>query len=236
MLEVEEITVRYNGALAVSGVSLKVERGQAFALLGRNGAVKTTILRSIAGVLILNSGSIRMDGHRIRPPSSRVARAGVRFVPESDNVFGDMTVIENLEASVVRVDRRRRRQRVDWALETFPLLQPLRTRRADRLSGGERQSLAVACALASAPKLLLLDEPSLGLSPKMATSLMTSIAAVCKEFSMTAILAEQNILLAGLLCKTGCWLETGTVSVVGDLQSIAESVKAEVSNAKSNVR
>ena len=177
MIDIDDITVRYSGALALRDVSLQIKAGDRFAVLGRNGAGKTTLLRTMAGVLAASSGRLAIEGADVRPPPSAVARRGLRYVPESGNVFGDMTVRDNLLAAVSRIPAGLRRDRVSWALGTFPILQPLVTRRADRLSGGERQSLAVATAMMTRPRVLLLDEPSLGLSPKMAGSLMTSIAA-----------------------------------------------------------
>ena len=164
MIDVANITVRYGGALALSEVSLRIEAGDRFAVLGRNGAGKTTLLRTLAGVLATSSGRVTIAGVDVRPPPSAIARRGLRYVPESLNVFGDMTVRDNLLAAVTRKPARLRRDRVAWALDTFPILQPLVSRRADRLSGGERQSLAVAAAMMTEPSILLLDEPSLGLS------------------------------------------------------------------------
>jgi|ERR1700722_18184908 branched-chain amino acid transport system ATP-binding protein len=226
MIDVAGITVRYSGALALSEVSLQVARGDRFAVLGRNGAGKTTLLRTMAGILSASSGRLTIAGVDVRPPPSAVARRGLRYVPESLNVFGDMTVRDNLLAAVTRTPARSRRERVTWALETFPILQPLVSRRADRLSGGERQSLAVAAALMTEPSVLLLDEPSLGLSPKMARSLMESIASAAGT-EMTVVLAEQNAILAASLCPKGCWLETGRVAAAGSMGEITGALRKE---------
>jgi branched-chain amino acid transport system ATP-binding protein len=227
MIDIDSITVRYGGALALREVSLRIEDGDRFAVLGRNGAGKTTLLRTLAGVLAASSGRLAVDGADVRPPPNVAARRGLRYVPESGNVFGDMTVRENLLASVSRIPARLRRERVAWALGTFPILQPLTARRADRLSGGERQSLAVAAAMMAQPRVLLLDEPSLGLSPKMARSLMESIATACAGSAMTVVLAEQNAVLAASLCPRGCWLETGQVAATGSMGDITKALRAE---------
>jgi branched-chain amino acid transport system ATP-binding protein len=227
MIDVANITVRYNGALALSDVSLRIDAGDHFAVLGRNGAGKTTLLRALAGVLAPSAGSVTIAGVDVKPPPSSVARRGLRYVPESWNVFGDMTVRDNLQAAVTRTPRRARRARVAWALETFPILQPLVSRRADRLSGGERQSLAVAAGLMTAPRVLLLDEPSLGLSPKMARSLMQSISLAAADTEMAVVLAEQNAILAASLCRKGCWLETGRIAAVGSMDDITGALRRE---------
>ena len=227
MIDVANITVRYGGALALSEVSLRIEAGDRFAVLGRNGAGKTTLLRTLAGVLATSSGRVTIAGVDVRPPPSAIARRGLRYVPESLNVFGDMTVRDNLLAAVTRKPARLRRDRVAWALDTFPILQPLVSRRADRLSGGERQSLAVAAAMMTEPSILLLDEPSLGLSPKTARALVESIGQASDGTEMTVILAEQNAILAASLCPKGCWLETGRVAAAGSIGDITTALRRE---------
>lgn len=227
MIDVSDVTVRYGGALALRGVSLQIEAGDRFAVLGRNGAGKTTLLRTLAGILAASAGQVTVAGVDVRPPPSAVARRGLRYVPESLNVFGDMSVRDNLLAAVTRVPARSRRGRVAWALDTFPILQPLVSRRADRLSGGERQSLAVAAALMTEPTVLLLDEPTLGLSPKMARALMDSIARASAGSEMTVVLAEQNAILAASLCPKGCWLETGRLAAAGSMGDITSALRRE---------
>lgn len=225
---VDGVTVRYSGALALSNVSLEVFAGDRLAVLGRNGAGKTTLLRTFAGVLAPAAGRVTLWESEVHPPPSVVARRGVRYVPESGNVFGDMTVKDNLEAALSRTHRKERRERIEWALSVFPILQPLLFRKAVNLSGGERQSLAVAAALVTKPRILLLDEPSLGLSPKLSTALMSSIAEAARASDLTVLLAEQNVTLASSLCNKGCWLEMGRIVAAGSIDEITARLRADV--------
>jgi branched-chain amino acid transport system ATP-binding protein len=142
-------------------------------------------------------------------------------------VFPDLSVRANIEAALVAVTRSNRRGRFGWVLDNFPILAPLLDRRADRLSGGERQSLAVAAALVTRPELLLLDEPSLGLSPKMSTQIIATLKQVAAEWDMTVILAEQNLALAAQLCDVGLWLETGSVQFRGTLAQLGEHLRSQ---------
>jgi branched-chain amino acid transport system ATP-binding protein len=224
---VDGLRVEYSGAIALDSLTFQIEEPRRFAVLGRNGAGKTTLLRAMAGAVSPSRGQVVWRDRKVSRPPSAMARRGMRYCPESGNVFPDMSVRANIEAALVAVARSVRRQRFAWAVDNFPILAPLLDRRADRLSGGERQSLAVAAALVTRPELLLLDEPSLGLSPKMSRQIIATLRDVAAEWDMTVILAEQNLALATQLCDVGLWLDTGSVRFSGTLVRLAEHLRSQ---------
>jgi branched-chain amino acid transport system ATP-binding protein len=227
MIRADGLRVEYSGAIALDGLTFEIEEPQRFAVLGRNGAGKTTLLRAMAGAVSASRGRVVWRDRKVTRPPSAMARRGMRYCPESANVFPDMSVRYNIDAALVAVPRSARRRRFTWALDNFPILEPLLDRRADKLSGGERQSLAVAAALVTRPELLLLDEPSLGLSPKMSSQIIATLRNVAREWDMTVILAEQNLALAAQLCDVGLWLETGSVQFRGTLDQLGEHLRSQ---------
>ena len=213
LLEVDALDVRYGGIRALHGISLHVEAGEIVALLGANGAGKTTTLRAISGLLRAHGGSIRFDSAEFsRRPANEIARAGLGHVPEGRRVFSRMNVRENLEmgayavasASVVR-------ERFAEVLETFPRLRERLDQAAGTLSGGEQQMLAIGRALMSAPRLLLLDEPSLGLAPLLVQTIFKVIQTIHAR-GTTVLLVEQNARQALAIASRGYVLENGSVA------------------------
>jgi branched-chain amino acid transport system ATP-binding protein len=226
LLKIEKLEVVYHHVItAVQGVSLEVPEGAIVALLGTNGAGKTTTLRAVSGFLGLDDarvsdGAIRYRGERIenRAPH-RVTALGIALVPERSKVFENLTVSENLEAVVARrgTDRRRLAEMV-YAL--FPPLAALRSREAGYLSGGERQMLAIGSALACAPQLLLVDELSQGLAPRVVEDLMARLQAVRREAGTTILLVEQNAQVALEVADYGYVMESGRIVLDGTAERL----------------
>jgi branched-chain amino acid transport system ATP-binding protein len=194
MLRVDNVVTSYGAVRALDGVSLEVDTGTITAVLGANGAGKTTLLRSINGLVRPRSGSITYDGHELtRTSVEDVVRLGLAHVPEGRGVITELTVEDNLRlGGLWRRDRAEAARDLDDMYRLFPPLAERRRRPADTLSGGERQMLAVARALMSRPKLLLLDEPSLGLAPRITAQIMATLRRLRDEQQLTVVLVEQN--------------------------------------------
>lgn len=193
MLEIEHLSVSYGPVNALSDVSLSAPPAAITAVLGANGAGKTTLLRTVSGLVRKSSGSIRFEGREISGlPPEEVVRLGIAHVPEGRGVIAELTVEENLRlGALVRRGRARGSGGVD-AFELFPVLADRRKRPATTLSGGERQMLAIARALASSPSVLLLDEPSLGLAPRISAELTAVIGRLAHDDGLAVVLVEQN--------------------------------------------
>ena len=209
LLEVRELHVRYGGVEAVRAVDLRVEEGEIVALLGANGAGKTTVLRAISGLERVAAGKILFDGRSLRGVrADRIARMGLRHVPEGRRIFARMTVGENLDVGAFGAkDGAKARSAV---LDTFPRLGERLEQMAGTLSGGEAQMLAVGRALIATPRLLMLDEPSLGLAPLMVRSIFETLRAV-RERGTTILLVEQNARQALALAARGYVMERGRI-------------------------
>ena len=203
--------VYYGRAMALADVSLSAPAGQATAVLGYNGSGKTSLLRAIGGLLTPVKGTVCWDREPIPATAFRAANGWLRLVPESGNVFAELSVEDNLKAGTLGLGRAERDERIKWILAEFPVLGPLLRRRAGQLSGGQRQSLAVARAVIARPRLLLLDEPTLGLSPKAGSDLLATIGRLTSQLTMTVLLAEQNVSLAMEVCDSGWWLDAGRI-------------------------
>ncbi|TDD67803.1 ABC transporter ATP-binding protein [Actinomadura darangshiensis] len=213
MLEVKGLTVHYGAVRALGGVDLSVDEGSVTAVLGANGAGKTTLLRTVSGLLKPRAGSVELDGRELtRLPVEDIVRLGVAHVPQSGGVITELTVEENLRlGGLWRRDRAALTRRVAEMYELFPPLAERRARTAATLSGGERQMLALARALTGGPRLLLVDEPSLGLAPRVVAQLMAVLRRLCDEDGRTVLLVEQNARSALSVADRAVVLDLGAV-------------------------
>ena len=223
MLEVRDLSVHYQGAMALQSVSLTVQDGESIAIIGPNGAGKTSLLRAISG-LVPYDGEVRYEGISLRGlPPNRILRAGVVHCPEAGQVFGEMTVEENLELGAFTVrDARLVRESLERVYALFPRLPDRRWQMAGTLSGGERQMLALGRSLMSRPRLLMMDEPSLGLSPLMRDRIQESITQVHQEWNLSVILVEQDTALALEVGQRVYVLDSGRVVREGSPAAIAQ--------------
>ena len=222
MLEIDGLSVSYGGLAALRGVSLTVEEGQFVAIVGPNGAGKTTLFKAISGTVTPASGSIRFEGRDLLaiPPPER-AHLGIAHVPEGRQVFASLTVQENLEMGAYSNRGQAAWQRnIERIFALFPVLAERRRQLAGTLSGGEQQMLAIGRGIASAPRLLLLDEPSMGLAPTVADLIFDRIAALHQEDKVTLLLVEQRVAEALESCDYGYVLETGRVVLEGQHRAL----------------
>ena len=216
LLEVRRLTARYGPVVAVRDVDLRVDEGEIVALLGANGAGKTTTLMSIVGLHRARTGTIELDGSEIgHLPPERVVRRGVGLVPEGRRVFAGLTVAENLRLGAAAAGRARDDGRRERLLELFPALRERLRLPAASLSGGEQQQLAIARALMSGPRLLLLDEPTLGLAPKLVRLVFDLIARLREEEGVTILLVEQNVHQALRCCDRAYLMRVGGIEAEG---------------------
>ncbi|MGB3539320.1 MAG: ABC transporter ATP-binding protein [Mesorhizobium sp.] len=216
MLEVRNLHVHYQKVAALKGISLQVPSGGIVTIIGANGAGKSTTLRAISGLAKPSKGEIHFNGERIDnlPPEKIVAR-GIAHVPEGRRIFPDLSVEENLRiGAFLRTDKSKIESDIDGIFQRFPRLKERRTQWARTLSGGEQQMVAIGRALMSGPKLLLLDEPSMGLSPVLVQE-MARIVADIAETGVPVVLVEQNAGLALRLASYAYVLEIGTVAIEG---------------------
>jgi branched-chain amino acid transport system ATP-binding protein len=216
LLEVEGLVARYGRITALSGISLSIEAGEIVTLLGANGAGKTTTLGTISGLMPSAAGSVRFDGSDItKLPAERIVRAGVGHAPEGRRVFPRMTVRENLFlGAYTRSAKREIADDTERILTTFPRLRERLDQRAATLSGGEQQMLAIGRALMSRPRLLLLDEPSLGLAPLLIQTIFEVIADI-RNRGTAVLLVEQNARAALAIATRGYVLELGRIALSG---------------------
>ena len=224
MLEVVDLTVAYGPVAALHGVSLTVQDASITAVLGANGAGKTTLLRTISGLVRPRAGSVRLDGRElIRLAPEEIARLGIAHVPQGQGVLAELTVDENLRlGGLWRRDRKAQRGALDEAYELFPPLASRRHLAAFSLSGGERQMLSVGRALVARPRLLLLDEPSLGLARRALIQMMGRIKALVTERGLTVLLIEQNAKSALSVADDAIVLHLGKVVAHGPAQKLAD--------------
>jgi branched-chain amino acid transport system ATP-binding protein len=216
LLELHDVEARYGQIKALHGVSLVVEEGQVVAILGANGAGKTTTLRAVSG-LVRRRGDIRFEGRSLaRERPEGIARAGVAHVPEGRRIFGELTVGDNIRmGAYARVSRRDVQRETERVFSYFPWMRERLDQQAGTLSGGEQQMLALARALVSRPRLLMLDEPSLGLAPTVVAELFRIVAMLNKEEKLTVLVVEQNAQIALEVSDHAYVLEVGRVAVEG---------------------
>jgi len=217
MLELRDVTVRYGPVVAVDGVSLTVQDEQVVALLGANGAGKTSVLRAISGLRPSASGSITWQGKQIsKAPPHRIVRAGICQVPEGREVFAGLSVRDNLRlGAYLRRDRRGVQRDLELMHDYFPVLAQRAHQTAHTLSGGEQQMLVIARALMSRPTLLLLDEPSLGLAPLIVTQVFAILKRICADMKLSVLLVEQDAETALSIASFAYVLEAGRLAVEG---------------------
>ncbi|MEV5970770.1 MULTISPECIES: ABC transporter ATP-binding protein [unclassified Streptomyces] len=221
LLEVEDLRVAYGKIEAVKGISFSVEAGQVVALIGTNGAGKTTTLRTLSGLIKPTSGKISFDGQALNGiPAHKVVSLGLAHSPEGRHIFPRLTIAENLQlGAFLRKDKDGIERDIQKAYDLFPILGERRKQAAGTLSGGEQQMLAMGRALMSQPKLLMLDEPSMGLSPIMMQKIMETISTLKSE-GMTILLIEQNAQAALSLADQAYVLEVGKIKLSGTGQDL----------------
>ncbi len=228
ILELKDVRVSYGNIEALKGINISVDEGEIVSLIGANGAGKSTLLKSIVGLEPLNHGNIILNGTPIRESAKnskhnlstdKIIASGISMVPEGRGVFPEMTVLENLEMGAFLLnDKAEKKRRIDEKYSMFEILHDRRKQLAGSLSGGEQQMLAIARALMSSPKLLLLDEPALGLAPIIIQNIFATISRISREDKVTIFLVEQNAKMALSISNKGYVMETGNI-VLEDLSS-----------------
>ena len=224
MLKVDNLVVAYGGIEALKGVSIQVPEGKIVTLIGANGAGKSTLLRTIMGLVKPESGSVEYDGKVISGLNSQqIVRNGITLVPEGRRVFANLTVLENLKiGAYMRNDKEGIEADIKWIYDLFPRLEERSWQMAGTLSGGEQQMLAVGRALMCRPKVLMMDEPSLGLAPLVIKDIFRIIQEINKQ-GMTVLLIEQNANMALKIADIAYVLETGKITMTGSGQELLEN-------------
>ena len=224
MLEVKDINVYYGAIHAIKGISLAVEEGEIVTLIGANGAGKSTTLRTISGLLKPKTGEINFLNKNIAGmPAHKIVHEGISQVPEGRRIFAEMTVLENLElGAFTRTDKDEIQNDFKMVFGRFPRLEERKAQLAGTLSGGEQQMLAMGRALMSRPKLLLMDEPSMGLAPLLIREIFNIIVDINKT-GTTILLVEQNANMALSVASRAYVLETGRITISGDAKELAAS-------------
>ena len=229
MLKIENLHVAYGGIQALRGISLEVPDGKIVTLIGANGAGKSTTLRTISGLVKAASGSISWNGEELLGKSiDKIVTSGIAMSPEGRRVFPDMTVLENLKiGAYLRKDKAEIEKDIQWVYSLFPRLEERHWQLAGTLSGGEQQMLAVGRALMSRPKLMMLDEPSLGLAPLVVQDIFSIIREINRQ-GVTVLLVEQNANMALKTADLGYVMETGRITLSGTGAELLtnEAVKA----------
>lgn len=224
MLDIKDMNVYYGAIHALKGISLEVNEGEIVTLIGANGAGKSTTLRTISGLLKPKKGEINFLGKNISGMSAHeIVREGISQVPEGRRIFAEMTVMENLElGAFIRNDKKEIKKDFEMVFNRFPRLEERKLQLAGTLSGGEQQMLAMGRALMSRPKLLLLDEPSMGLAPLLIREIFSIIIDINKT-GTTVLLVEQNANMALSIANRAYVLETGRITISGDAKKLAAS-------------
>lgn len=230
MLEIESVYAGYGAVVAVRDVSLRIDKGEFVALIGSNGAGKTTVLRTISGLIRPSQGRICFEGHRIDGLAPHhITRAGIAHVPEGRRVFPDLSVAENLEMGgfIWRRDPAKFREALEMVYSVFPKLAQRRAQAAGTLSGGEQQMLAIGRALMARPRLLLLDEPSLGLAPKLVLEMFEFLARLHRDTGLTILLVEQLAALTLEYTQRGYVLEQGEIRLAGSSAALRDNPRVQ---------
>jgi branched-chain amino acid transport system ATP-binding protein len=224
MLKVEKIEVGYSGVPVIHDVSFYVNVGELISIVGANGSGKTTLLKTVAGTLHPAKGSIEFENEDIsRSSTVEIVRKGITYVPEERRIFGPLSVEENLKLGAYIVnDREKTEKNLDYVYGLFPVLKARRKQLGETLSGGEQQMLAIGRGLMSNPKLLMLDEPSLGLMPKLVDEMLKAVAKLKKE-GKTILLVEQNVREALEMADRGYVLQTGRTIYKGTGDEVLET-------------
>ncbi|HWR44067.1 ABC transporter ATP-binding protein [Sporomusa sp.] len=224
MLKVDNINVYYGAIHALKGISVEVNQGEIVTLIGANGAGKSTTLRTISGLLKPKTGQITFEGQNIAGvPAQNIVKLGISQVPEGRRVFAHMSVLENLElGAYLRSDTKEIKEDMDKVFTRFPRLGERRSQLSGTLSGGEQQMLAMGRALMSRPRILLLDEPSMGLAPLLVKEIFSIIKDI-NQTGTTILLVEQNAHMALSIANKAYVLETGRIILSGDAKELAES-------------
>ena len=225
LLQLHHLTVAYGGIQAVKGISLEVKAGEMVALIGANGAGKTTALKAVAGMLPVMRDSIMFDGHSVGGvPSYQIARAGLALVPEGRGIFPKLTVAENLAMGAYLRTRHEAIESAEHVYGLFPRLKERSFQIGGTLSGGEQQMLAIGRALMARPKLLLLDEPSMGLAPLIVEKIFETIRRIAAD-GVTILLVEQNARLALEITQRAYVMENGLITLDGNSSSLLSDAK-----------
>lgn len=224
LLELKDIHVHYGGVHALDGASVQVDEGEVVALMGPNGAGKSTVLKAIFGIAPVYSGDVLWHGKKFMPVPHEVVERGIAFVPQGRRVFKYLTVEENLEiGGFVVKDKKELRRRMDEAMELFPALKAKRNAKSGTLSGGQQQMLAIARGLMVDPKVLLLDEPSLGLAPKIVKEVFQNIKQINERHKTAIVVVEHNIKSILDIVHRAYVLAAGKVAAEGKPQELLSS-------------
>jgi branched-chain amino acid transport system ATP-binding protein len=225
MLEISNLHVKYGAIAALKGISLSVSPGQIVTMIGANGAGKSTLLRAVSGLIRVSGGSINFNGSEIANlPAHKVVKAGISHAPEGRMIFANLSVKENLEMGAYpRSNKSEIATDLERVFVLFPRLKERLKQSGGTLSGGEQQMLAIGRALMARPKMLLLDEPSLGIGPILVKAIFATIVEINKELGMTILLVEQNAHLALKIAHYGYVLETGYIILQGPASDIAKN-------------
>lgn len=222
ILDFQNVELYYDHVYALKGVSIEVNTGETVALIGANGAGKSSILRAITGLARISSGAIQYNGARIDgTPAARLVEQGIAMVPEGRRVFPYMSVQDNLlMGAFTRTDKAGIQTSLDSVLERFPRLRERYKQQAGTLSGGEQQMMVIGRALMAKPKLLLLDEPSLGIAPKLVQDIARSIVAISRDEQVSVLLVEQNSRMALSISRRAYALSTGKIVLAGESKAL----------------
>lgn len=228
LLQLHNISVRYGGVRALDGVDISLNKGEIVALMGPNGAGKSTILKTIFGLELIHSGKVLWHEKELKPVSHEVVQRGISFVPEGRRVFNNLTIEENLEiGGFIVSDKKELKRRIAEVMETFPVLKLRRKAKAGTLSGGQQQMLALARGLMTRPKVLLLDEPSVGLAPKIVQEVFAKIKETNEKHNTAILVVEHNIKFLLDIASRGYVLDKGKVVAKNNLQKLLESAILE---------
>ena len=224
MLEIRNLKTGYGKKLVIDDLSMHVAPGEIVALIGHNGAGKSTILKSIIGILPAWSGEIFFENQKLDASTNKNVKKGISMIPQGNQVFDELTVAENLEiASFLLRDKKIIRQRMESVFSTFPILEERQKQLAGKLSGGEQQILALGMVLIHQPKLLLMDEPSLGLAPSVVKEIFSIVVELNKKFDMSVLIVEQKVKEVLKIAHRAYVLRLGKVALEGNASEMLES-------------